>query len=500
MDLLVNWSLTSSAQPFANRHSRSALFLTSLGVAVFFLSLIYIVKYVYAPKSVNREPCSNNCTVYASPSGNDQNSGNDPSSAKTFLGAAAASRPGSIVCLLAGTYSLSSAFSPPASGKPSAWIVYKSCDDGPVNFVWTGAADASPMFKLGDEKFPSGPAYLEFQGLNLDGQGNAADGFFCRGAHHLRFISNSVTNTGGSGIGSIYCDYITADHNVIYNNGRVPPSTKVPQWYSWTSGISFNSNQWFDTYSGFHNIISNNIVTGEMDQSSEHSDGNGIILDLSNRTDNYSSANTPPALVINNVVYANGGRCIEAFTVTNFWFVNNTCYKNLMDLPKNTAASVSVINSHDGYVINDLAVAWRNSDPCYAKEKTTQNISFFSDLCSESSNASGSSDPSQFILGDPLFVAPPDFPQELEKQSGVVPRPQLLGNRLTLLPDSPALGKGVDPSTLPGLPGKIVGDLKKYIYTDFNGKPRPQGGPFDLGAYQFSPIHPKSMDLGKVGN
>jgi len=257
--------------------------LTSLGIAVFFLSLIYIVKYVYTAKFVNREPCSNNCTVYASPSGNDQNSGNDPSSPKTFLGAAAASRPGSIICLLAGTYSLSSAFRPPASGKPSAWIVYKSCDDGPVNFVWTGTADASPMFKLGDGKFPSGPAYLEFRGLNLDGRGNAADGFFCRGGHHLRFISNSITNTGGSGIGSIYSDYLTADHNVIYHNGRVPPSTKVPQWYSWTSGISFNSNQWFDTYPGFHNIISNNIVTGEVDQSSEHSDGNGIILDLSNR-------------------------------------------------------------------------------------------------------------------------------------------------------------------------------------------------------------------------
>jgi hypothetical protein len=496
MELLVHWSLASTEQAFPNRHSRSALFLTSLGIVVFFLSLMYIIKYVYAVKSVSRGPCSNNCIVYASPSGNDQNSGDSPYSPKTFLGAAAASRPGFTVCLLGGTYSLSSAFIPPASGKPSAWIVYKSCDSGAVNFVWTGAADASPMFKLGNGKFPSGPAYLEFRGLNLDGQGNAADGFFCRGTHHLRFISNSITNTGGSGIGSIGCDYLTADHNVIYHNGRVPPSTKVPQWYSWTSGISFNSNQWFDTYPGFHNIISNNIVAGEVDQSSKHTDGNGIILDLSNRTEDYSSANTPPALVINNVVYGNGGRCIEAYTVTNFWFVNNTCYKNVLDLPKSTEASVSVINSRDGYVINDLAVAWRSSDPCYAEEKTTQDISFFSNLCFESSTASPSS---QFILADPLFVASPGFPPPLEKQDGDM-QPQLLRDRLTLLPGSPALGKGMDPSTLPGLPGEIVGDLKKYIYTDFNGKPRPQGGPFDLGAYQCSPTHSGAMDIGKAGN
>src|SRR5260221_802675 len=149
MDFLVFWIFKSGKLSFPDRHSRTALLLTSLGIAVFFLSLIYIVKYVYTAKFVNREPCSNNCTVYASPSGNDQNSGNDPSSPKTFLGAAAASRPGSIICLLAGTYSLSSAFNPPTSGEPSAWIVYKSCDDGPANFVWTGAADASSMFKLG---------------------------------------------------------------------------------------------------------------------------------------------------------------------------------------------------------------------------------------------------------------------------------------------------------------------------------------------------------------
>src|SRR5207253_5928147 len=77
--------------------------------------------------------------------------------------------------------------------------------------------------------------------------------------------------------------------------------------------------QWFDTYPGFHNIISNNIVAGEFDSSSNHTDGNGIILDLSNGSYNASTANTPPVLIINNVVYGNGGRCIHAYIVTNFW-------------------------------------------------------------------------------------------------------------------------------------------------------------------------------------
>jgi len=54
--------------------------------------------------------------------------------------------------------------------------------------------------------------------------------------------------------------------------------------------------------------------------------------------------------------------------------------------------------------------------------------------------------------------------------------PSLLGNGLTLLPLSPAFGKGIDPSTLSGLSANLVSDLKKYIYTDINGKTRPQGG------------------------
>jgi hypothetical protein len=37
---------------------------------------------------------------------------------------------------------------------------------------------------------------------------------------------------------------------------------------------------------------------------------------------------------------------------------------------------------------------------------------------------------------------------------------------------------------LPGLASAIITDLKKYIYTDINANPRPQGGGSDLGAYQ----------------
>jgi hypothetical protein len=431
---------------------------------------------------------SASCSLYASPRGNDKNSGLTQASPKTFLGAAAVTRPGSVVCLLGGTYSLSSTFKPPTSGTPTAWIIYRAFGDDPVKFLWTGAADASPMFDMNGGSFPSNPAYLEFRGLHLEGGGKAGDGFFCRGSHHLRFIGNSISNTGGSGIGTIKCDYLTADHNMIDHNGYVPTDAgSNAKYYSWTSGISFNSNQWYDSYAGFHNIISNNIVTGEVDQSAKHSDGNGIILDLSDRTYDYSSANTPPALIVNNVVYGNGGRCIEAYVVSNFWIVNNTCYKNNLDSSIGRSSAINVNNSHDGYVVNNIAVLGSTASRCYDEENVTKDIRYYRNMCFGGSGEKSLPDPAQLIQADPDFLSPPSFQRKGKAGYETNLGPGLLGNRLSLRPTSPAFHAGVDPSTLPNLSEAVIMDLKKHVYIDINGTARPPGGPFDLGAYQRSP-------------
>jgi hypothetical protein len=413
------------------------------------------------------------CTLFASPSGNDSNSGTSASSPKTFQGAANVTSPGSVVCLLGGTYSLSSTFSPPSSGTPSSWIVYKAYGDSPVNFTYTGAPNGQVMFRFNGGSFPSNPAYLEFRGLNLDGQGNALDGFYCLGSHHLRFIGNSVSNTGGAGVSTVNCDYITADHNLVNHNGYIPANASNVSWWSWTSGITYNSSQWFDNYSGLHNIISNNIITGEFDQTSNHTDGNGIILDL--------GGNTPPTLIVNNVVYGNGGRCIEPNQVQNFWVVNNTCYKNNLDPSEPGFASIGSNGASNGYILNNISYALSSGFPAYGQEGGASNISYYSDLLYGSSANFSYSDPSQFIQGDPLFVNAPSLTQGA--YSSALP-PLQLGNGLTLLPNSPAYNRGIDPSTLSGIPSAIVSDLKQWIYTDINGKARPQGGGCDLGAYQ----------------
>ncbi len=443
------WKPSSRDHLFEERPSRRNILWTCLGIVAFFLLLVYVLKRFPSATGLNHESSSANCTIFASPSGNDANTGVSPSSPKSFSGAAAATYPGSVVCLLAGAYNLSSTFYPSKSGSSSAWIVYKSYGDGPVSFVWTGPADASPMFKLGNGNFPSGPAYLEFRGLNLDGDGNAADGFFCRGSHHLRFLNNSISNTGGSGIASI--NY---------------------------------SNQWFDNYSGFHNIISNNIITGEIDQSTNQTDGNGIILDLSSGSYDPSTANTPPALVLNNVVYGNGGRCIVAYVVTNFWIVNNTCFKNNLGPSLRNAGSIETNDSHDGYFVNNIAVAWNGTHPPFEQQNSNSKIFYYSNMYFGASNNFTYSDPSQLIEADPMFLGPPVLDPALPGQYATVLPPPRLESGLTLRPSSQAIAKGIDPVTLPKLPEAIVTDLKKYIYADINGNQRTPRGPFDLGAYQ----------------
>jgi Bacterial Ig domain/Putative Ig domain/Immunoglobulin domain/Right handed beta helix region/Immunoglobulin I-set domain len=467
----TNWSYSFNTASLSNgSHTLTAKATDAAGL--FAISSVLNI-------SVSNGPSASDCTLFASPSGNDSNSGTSASSPKTFQGAANATQPGSVLCLLGGTYNFSSSFTPPSSGTPSSWITYKNYGDGPVNIVYTGPADASPIFRLGSGSFPTGGvSYIEFRGLNLNGNSNSGDAFWCQGTHHLRFINNSMSDTGTAGIGTRDCDYLTADHNLIYHNGYMPASTPDPQWYGWTSGISYNSNQWFDTYPGFHNIISNNIVAGEFDSSSNHTDGNGIILDLSNGSYNASTANTPPVLIINNVVYGNGGRCIHAYIVTNFWIVNNTCYNNNLDPTLGTAGSFSTSGSQNGYFINNISLAWSSAYPTYIQEGSNSNIQYFADMYYGSSPNFSSS---QLIQANPLFVSAPSLTQY--GYSTALP-PLQLGTDLTLQSGSPAFGKGIDPSALPWLPSAIVSDLKNYIYADINGKPHPQGGGSDLGAYQ----------------
>ncbi len=432
----------------------------------------------------NSQPSSSSisptdCTLYASASGSDANAGTSASAPTTFAGAASVAQPGAVICIEAGTYQQADSFSPPRSGTPNAYITYQAYGDGPATFVWTGGSQPGAfMFNLDSTAgFPNGYAYLKFVGLILDGENTARNGFFARYGHHLIFDNNYVKNTGGAGIGTVNCDYIQSDHNLIWHNGYVEGAT---------SAISYNGTEFYDNYAGFHNIISNNVISGEQDTTS-NTDGNGIIFDLSSdRTPGIAHSNTPPGLIVNNVVYENAGDCIVNFTVSHIWVVNNTCYKNVLN--------TSILSTHIGEVgdnasmlnwyVNNIVYAWKPSVPSYFNNNGAILGSWFRNMYFVGAPDFTPVDPSQFFNNDPEFVSPPPVNATGDGQWTTAPDPATIASSFELQSTSPAINEGVDPTTLPNVPGAILTDLEKYIYTDIIGNPRPKGAAFDLGAYQ----------------
>src|SRR6185436_17519705 len=111
----------------------------------------------------------------------------------------------------------------------------------------------------------------------------------------------------------------------------------------------------------FHYVFTNNIISGEYDSSSYHSDGNGIIVD-----GGYSTQYTPKVLIANNVVYANGGPCVVLYEQTGgHWVVNNTCYKNSLDLQvggcgfaRGCSGEITVNQTKTNVIVNNIARTW----------------------------------------------------------------------------------------------------------------------------------------------
>lgn len=420
------------------------------------------------------------CTLYVSPTGSASNSGTTPATALSLAGSFTYAVAGDVVCIEPGMYYVKRTLYPGHNGNANARIVYTNYGAGAAYLKWQGGgtSDAN-MIHFWAKSFPNGPSYLEFDGLTLDGQNVAENGFFCQNSHHLTFRNNTIINQGSSGIGSMMCDYLTSDHNTIWHNGYVG---------GWSSGISYNSNQWLDNYSGFHNIVANNIIAGQYDASSNHSDGNGIIMDTSNDTYNPSSANTPPALIVNNVVYENGGRCIENYIVTNIWTVNNTCYANGLDLSLGSVGSIVSAYANNEYFVNNLVQSWNNR-PAYSVYGSgtpgilnivlSHNLYYGGSLQGTTGTGVHAS---YWTHANPLFTYPPPLNATADGQYRNALNPSKLGNDLVVKSTSPALGKGIDPTKLTSN-SNLVKDMSAYVYASINGKARPKGGPFTLGAY-----------------
>lgn len=407
---------------------------------------------------------SSSCTLYAASYGSSGNSGTSTGSPLTLSAAEARTVPGSVVCLLSGTYNLSSTFYITRSGTASSWITYRNYS-GTAQLNWTGGLSSVVQVT-------SGTHYIQISGLTINGNNASSSGISCDHTTHLIVSGNTVSNNGGGGITSKACDYVTVSSNYVYHTGYGE---------GWGSGISLNAHYWSDSYQGFHSYVIDNIVSGTTDASSYHSDGNGIIMD--------TGGNTPPVLIANNLVYENGGRCINLFLVENIWVVHNTCYKNALNLLNSPQiGEISLITATHSYIVNNTVYGWQQHPPYFyasASQATFLHDAYYGGGSNYGLPSSVLSDANQMRMVYPSFVnAPYVNPTAGSQYASAVP-PWQIGNGLQLQSTSALLGSGANPMSLTGS-SYLQSGLGQYIYSDLAGAARPQNGRWDLGAYEYA--------------
>jgi parallel beta-helix repeat protein len=432
--------------------------------------------------------CANATNYFVSGVGNDTNNGLSPSTAfRNIQMAADTVLPGDTVFVMNGLYvssdSNDNAVNIRRKGTSTQWIIFKNyANHTPKVF----------FFGWGGFAFQAGSAYIEINGFEIQGsndnvtlaaalnqsQGcnnpnpggdfepiyngngissNGSDAIVSKKPHHLRILNNTIYDCGGAGIGMVHSDYVTIKNNLVFDNC----------WYTLfgNSGISLYQNFNFDSdTTSYRNIIENNIchhnrlfVPWVFGPCAIY-DGNGIILDDFNNTQNNSASGiyNGKTLAQNNIVYRNGGSGMHSNLCRNIDFINNTSYKNSQSYEVNNG-EIFASNSKDCKIINNILYA------------DTNNIvnSSYSDTNTIYLNNLHFSGTSTAIFNTTCLNANPNFVNEA-------------ANDFHLQSNSPCIDNG---------------NATTYAPKDFEGNNRPQGIRADIGAYEF--LNSSNLQQGK---
>ncbi|MBC7913594.1 MAG: hypothetical protein H7Y07_05655 [Pyrinomonadaceae bacterium] len=244
------------------------------------------------------------------------------------------------------------------------------------------------------------------------------------------------------GIGLERADYVTIEGNTVYNTcwfgmyGNSGISVFMPTNYDSSTGyrIRVTKSKCYNNYTQVPYIGS---------PTSELSDGNGIIVDLTTSTDY-----TGRILVENNICYLNGGGGVHLYKSAHVDVVNNTLYFNEQVLGY---ANMDARTVTDAKFINNIAYAkpgGKANDLNTSTDVTFDYNVYYNGTVKTSTGGANS------ITANPSFVnaAAGDF---------------------TLPLSSPAINAGMATS--------ISGTT-----TDFIGNIRLKNGKVDCGAYEIN--------------
>ena len=420
---------------------------------------------------------------YVSTTGSDGSSGNIDSPFRTISHAMAQDlKAGDEIVVAPGTYE--EAVNIYNGGSPAGHVTLRS--EVPGAALIRGPSDSPVVVDISAN-------YVAIEGFDITGSGGK-HGISGDRVHHIEITDNIVHNNGASGISFAYSEFLTIEGNTTHSNAS----------NGWFSGISVwqNLNITGDTTTeGYRTIVRNNISYDNITDDKDgliggHSDGNGIIIDDFQNTQNYFWADpteerpsyTYPTLVENNLVYNNGGKGIQVFYSDGVTVKGNTAYHNNQDTVNQATWRGELSNSmsSNNTWINNIAV----TDPSvngnnraldntsyngYVNENIAwqNNLSFDGTPGSASINADGGNASPSVGDGNLLGVDP-----------GFVGS----GWDFRLSSDSPAINAGTE--------------SYGYSPTDLGGGDR-SVGTIDIGAYEYggeatTPSMPTTPETGDV--
>ena len=427
---------------------------------------------------------------YVTGAGNDNNDGKTEKTAfRTLQKAADLVQPGDVVYIGNGIYTKNDISNNSAvllikrSGKPDAWITWKAIPGHKPEIHPTGWAGITVE-----------SSYHILDGLNVIGKNDSialihaiadsqnekpnpafnTNGIFINGRnskpdekpHHVIVRNCTVAKCPGGGITGIEMDYLTVEDCRVFNNA----------WFMryGGSGITTLNNWAFDNAPGYHVIIQRNFVWNNKcfvpwGKIGKLSDGNGILLDVTNQdgqnvtnpnndavvveTQTSVSANKPKrpiwknrALIANNVSAYNGGSGIHTFRTSHVDIINNKTYWN------GTSVDYQELfpnRSNDIVILNNIIVP-RPGGKVTSDNRNTDIRWDYNIYPIEQNVFKGPHD----IVADPLFIN-----AQLD----------LSISDFRLKKGSPALHTGTD---------------EVAQSTDILGKKRPKGARRDRGAFE----------------
>lgn len=164
--------------------------------------------------------------------------------------------------------------------------------------------------------------------------------------HHVIVKNSHIHHMAGGGVGG-GGDYVTIENNDIHSNS----------WFTMyaTSGISFMNDFDIDNNTTDYKIIvrNNRVYDNETkvkwERTKGYSDGNGIIFDV-------DEAYKGKKLVINNIVYNNGGGGIHIYRSNNVHVINNTIYHNSRS-PHLKYPNMDVQSGDNAVFLNNISIA-----------------------------------------------------------------------------------------------------------------------------------------------